>query len=168
MNVRPFSHSISIMMQLQSKRVMAAPNFDVHRAESPNNHTMEAPQLDAQRAQSCHLHVRALNTQYARYYFLVLVVVISLIYIFYMSFLVHTHVYTSSPSMPMYYQVAVGFLYASLRLCFFFSVHFLWFMHTFFFYCFCVIFVTDTWVELPLILYNKNDFIITSVMLEKY
>ncbi|CAA6673623.1 unnamed protein product [Spirodela intermedia] len=50
---------------LQSKRVMAAPNFDVHRAESPNNHTVEAPQLDAQRAQSCHLHVRALNTQYA-------------------------------------------------------------------------------------------------------
>ncbi|MQM04255.1 hypothetical protein Taro_037051 [Colocasia esculenta] len=50
---------------LQSKRVMAAPNFDVHRVEPPHQHLMAEPKLDVQRAQLCHLHVRALNTQYA-------------------------------------------------------------------------------------------------------
>uniref|UniRef100_A0A1D1YMQ4 Nuclear pore complex protein Nup50 n=2 Tax=Anthurium amnicola TaxID=1678845 RepID=A0A1D1YMQ4_9ARAE len=50
---------------LQSKRVMAAPRFDVHRAEPSHQHLAAEPKLDVQRAQLCHLHVRALNTQYA-------------------------------------------------------------------------------------------------------
>ncbi|XP_078446226.1 pleckstrin homology (PH) domain superfamily protein isoform X4 [Wolffia australiana] len=41
---------------LESKRVMAA---------SPFAHKADVPKLDAQRAQLCHLHVRALNNQYA-------------------------------------------------------------------------------------------------------
>ncbi|KAJ6817503.1 uncharacterized protein M6B38_410195 [Iris pallida] len=50
---------------LRSKRVMDAPSFNVHRAESSRQHLMEATHLDVKRAESAHQHVRALNTQFA-------------------------------------------------------------------------------------------------------
>ncbi|XP_058085051.1 uncharacterized protein LOC131232670 isoform X2 [Magnolia sinica] len=49
----------------RSKRVMAAPPFDVHRAESSRQHQMATPILDVQRAESSRQHVRALNAQFA-------------------------------------------------------------------------------------------------------
>ncbi|RWV82313.1 hypothetical protein GW17_00056196 [Ensete ventricosum] len=61
----PFS--IFKIMQLQSKRVMDAPSFGVHRVESSHQHLMAGPTLDPQRAESAHQHVRALNSQFARY-----------------------------------------------------------------------------------------------------
>jgi len=45
--------------------------FDVHRAE-PSQHprpTVTAPSLDMKRAESSQQHVRALNTQFARFIF---------------------------------------------------------------------------------------------------
>ncbi|CAL9130586.1 uncharacterized protein LOC135627743 isoform X1 [Musa acuminata AAA Group] len=50
---------------LQSKRVMDAPSFGVHRVESSHQHLMAGPTLDPQRAESAHRHVRALNSQFA-------------------------------------------------------------------------------------------------------
>ncbi|URD80149.1 RanBP1 domain containing protein [Musa troglodytarum] len=50
---------------LQSKRVMDAPSFGVHRVESSHQHLMAGPTLDPQRAESAHQHVRALNSQFA-------------------------------------------------------------------------------------------------------
>lgn len=50
---------------LRSKRVMEAPSFNVHRAESSRQHLMEATHLDVKRAESAQQHVRALNTQFA-------------------------------------------------------------------------------------------------------
>lgn len=66
----PFS--ILKIMQLQSKRVMDAPSFGVHRVESSHQHLMAGPTLDPQRAESAHRHVRALNSQFARCYFFLL------------------------------------------------------------------------------------------------
>ncbi|XP_020262152.1 uncharacterized protein LOC109838093 isoform X2 [Asparagus officinalis] len=53
------------MAQLRSKRVMDAPSFDGHRAESSRQNRMEGIKLDAKRAESARQHVRALNTQFA-------------------------------------------------------------------------------------------------------
>ncbi|XP_072961858.1 uncharacterized protein [Typha angustifolia] len=53
------------LFTLPSKRVMDAPSFDVHRAESSHQHVMEGPAFDVQRAESARRHVRALNTQFA-------------------------------------------------------------------------------------------------------
>ncbi|ONK73339.1 uncharacterized protein A4U43_C04F29920 [Asparagus officinalis] len=50
---------------LRSKRVMDAPSFDGHRAESSRQNRMEGIKLDAKRAESARQHVRALNTQFA-------------------------------------------------------------------------------------------------------
>lgn len=50
---------------LRSKRVMDAPSFDVHRAESSRQHLRGGVPLDAKRAESARHHVRALNTQFA-------------------------------------------------------------------------------------------------------
>ncbi|XP_077245687.1 pleckstrin homology (PH) domain superfamily protein [Tasmannia lanceolata] len=51
---------------LRSKRIMPAPTFDAHRAESSRRNLTETlPPLDSRRAESACLHVRALNTQFA-------------------------------------------------------------------------------------------------------
>jgi nuclear pore complex protein Nup50 len=51
---------------LPSKRVMEAPSFGLHKAESSNqNLTAEPASLDPKRAESSHQHVRALNSQFA-------------------------------------------------------------------------------------------------------
>ncbi|XP_078176923.1 pleckstrin homology (PH) domain superfamily protein isoform X4 [Carex rostrata] len=51
---------------LPSKRVMEAPSFGLHKAESFNqNLTAEPASLDQKRAESSHQHVRALNCQFA-------------------------------------------------------------------------------------------------------
>jgi nuclear pore complex protein Nup50 len=56
------------MLQLPSKRVMDGPSFDVSRAESSHQHVMAGPAtLDPGRAEAASKHVRALNTQFARY-----------------------------------------------------------------------------------------------------
>ena len=47
---------------------MEAPSFDVHRAESSRqHHAMEGIPLLVKRAESARQHVRALNTQFARW-----------------------------------------------------------------------------------------------------
>ncbi|KAF6160453.1 hypothetical protein GIB67_019222 [Kingdonia uniflora] len=51
----------------RSKRLIAASHFDAHR-EEPSRGADGAP-LDVQRAESSRQHVRALNTQFARYIF---------------------------------------------------------------------------------------------------
>jgi hypothetical protein len=43
--------------------------FDVHRAEPSQQLMGETPQLDMKRAESSQQHVRALNTQFARFIF---------------------------------------------------------------------------------------------------
>ena len=55
-----------MMMQLQSKRIMAGSPFDFHRAEPSQQPVMTIPPLDVHRAESSRQHVRALNTQFAR------------------------------------------------------------------------------------------------------
>jgi nuclear pore complex protein Nup50 len=56
-------------MQLPSKRVMEAPSFGLHKAESSNQNLMAGPiSLDPKRAESSNKHVRALNRQFARSY----------------------------------------------------------------------------------------------------
>ncbi|KAK9927340.1 hypothetical protein M0R45_024527 [Rubus argutus] len=51
----------------RNKRIMTGSSFDVHRAESSQEQSMATPSLDERRAESSRLHVRALNTQFARY-----------------------------------------------------------------------------------------------------
>ncbi|KAJ3706662.1 hypothetical protein LUZ61_010367 [Rhynchospora tenuis] len=49
-----------------SKRVMEAPSFGLHKAESSNQNLAAAPtSLDPKRAEASHQHVRALNSQFA-------------------------------------------------------------------------------------------------------
>lgn len=43
--------------------------FDVHRAEPSQQLMVSTPQLDMKRAESSQQHVRALNTQFARFIF---------------------------------------------------------------------------------------------------
>lgn len=45
---------------------MTGSSFDVHRAEPSQEQFMATPSLDERRAESSRLHVRALNTQFAR------------------------------------------------------------------------------------------------------
>jgi hypothetical protein len=60
--------SLVIILQLPSKRVMDGPSFAVNRAESSHQHVMAGPAtLDPGRAEAASKHVRALNTQFARY-----------------------------------------------------------------------------------------------------
>lgn len=54
-------------MQFWNKRVMAGSTFDVHRAEPSQQQFMVTPPLDMHRAESSRQHVRALNTQFARF-----------------------------------------------------------------------------------------------------
>jgi nuclear pore complex protein Nup50 len=57
------------MMQFRNKRIMEGSLFDVHRAEPSQQLMGETPQLDMKRAESSQQHVRALNTQFARFIF---------------------------------------------------------------------------------------------------
>jgi nuclear pore complex protein Nup50 len=57
------------MMQFRNKRIMEGSLFDIHRAEPSQQLMGEAPQLDMKRAESSQQHVRALNTQFARFIF---------------------------------------------------------------------------------------------------
>lgn len=69
-NVCPYCSSLVIMMmQFRNKRIMEGSLFDVHRAEPSQQPIVAAPPLDMKRAESSQQHVRALNTQFARFIF---------------------------------------------------------------------------------------------------
>lgn len=58
-----------MMMQFRNKRIMEGSLFDIHRAEPSQQPIVAAPPLDMKRAESSQQHVRALNTQFARFIF---------------------------------------------------------------------------------------------------
>lgn len=57
------------MEQSQSKKLLAGSEFDIRRAVPSHKQPMEAPSLDMRRAELSRQHVRALNTQFARFVF---------------------------------------------------------------------------------------------------
>lgn len=57
------------MLQFRNKRIMEGSLFDVHRAEPSQQPTVATPPLDMKRAELSQQHVRALNTQFARFIF---------------------------------------------------------------------------------------------------
>lgn len=61
-------------MQIQNKRIMFGSTLDAQRAEPSQQQSSTAlPQLDIQRAESSQQHVRALNKQFARSIFYLLI-----------------------------------------------------------------------------------------------
>lgn len=67
--VEAYYTSIFNMMQFRDKRIMEGSLFDVHRAEPSQQLMVATPPLDMKRAESSQQHVRALNTQFARFIF---------------------------------------------------------------------------------------------------
>lgn len=61
------SKSFTNDSDIQGKRIMSGSIFDSQKAEQSQPQTMKTPQLDMQRAESSRQHVRALNTQFARW-----------------------------------------------------------------------------------------------------